>query len=356
MLGKWMLFGGIAVFLAVGAGAISWWTSQRATQGANGANQQQPTNPQQTQNGARDVSLPGKIQAQEVIPVAAPIEGIIDELFVEVGASVYEGQLIARVRNGKLDSSLESATAEVEKLKTRVTNLEGSIVAARLEASRAAADAARVKSEYERLDRNFQRQQMLLREGATPRLTYEKAEKEFKDIKAEYESSSEVSRVADERVATLNRDLDAAKKLLDGRSQELENAREEAGQGEVKSPVDGMVVARRGAPGEPVSPAMPDFFVLASNLSALQAVVEPDPSFLPRIKPGQIATVHIAEVSEEIPALVRELKGNQVLVDFVSPGPAVKPGLSAQVRIFLDDPKPPATPPPPAAGSPRKQP
>ncbi|BDC49934.1 RND transporter [Bryobacterales bacterium F-183] len=339
MRGKWMLFGGIAVFLAVGAGAVSWWTSQRATQGAN--NKDQATaGPQQDPNGASEVSLPAKIQAQEAIPVASPIEGIIDELFVEVGADVYEGQLIARVRNGKLDSSLESATAEAEKLKTRVTNLEASIVAARLEASRAAADAARVRSEYERLDRNFQRQQMLLREGATPRLTFEKAEKDFKEIKTEYDSTSEVLKVAEERVSTLNRDLDAAKKLLDARNEELENAKEEAGQGEVKSPVDGMVVARKGAPGEPVSPAMPDFFVLAANLSALQAVVEPDPSFLPRIKPGQIATIHIAESTDEIPGLVREIKANQVLVDFVSPGPAVKPGLSAQVRIFLDPPKP----------------
>lgn len=353
MRGKWMLFGGIAVFLAMGAGAVSWWTSQRAAT-------QKPTptatTPDQSTNGVQDISLPAKIQAQEVIPVPSPIEGIIDELFVEVGADVYEGQLIARVRNGKLDSSLESATAEAEKLKTRVTNLEGSIVAARLEASRAAADAARVKSEYERLDRNFQRQQMLLREGATPRLTYEKAEKDFKEVKVEYESVSEVARVADERVATLNRDLDAAKKLLDGRNEELENATEEAGQGEVKSPVDGIVVARRGAPGEPVSPAMQDFFILAANLTALQAVVEPDPSFLPRVKPGQIATVHIAEASEEIPGLVREVKGTQVLVDFVSPGPAVRPGLSAQVRIFLDPPKQPANPSPPDAGSPRKQP
>jgi multidrug resistance efflux pump len=342
MRGKWMLFGGIAIFLAVGAGALSWVNSRNPGQSPASS---QPSQSPPASNGVKDLSLPGKIQAQEVIAVAAPIEGIIDELFVDAGAEVYEGQLIARIRNGKLDASLESATAETEKLKNRVTNLEGSIVGARLEASRAEADFARVKSEYERLDRNFQRQQMLLREGATPRLTFEKAEKEFKEVKAEYESASEVARVSEERVSTLNRDLDAAKKLLDGRNEELENAREEAGQGEVKSPVDGMVVARKGAPGEPISPAVPDFFVLAANLTALQAVVEPDPSFLPRIKPGQIAAIHIAESADELPGMVREVKGNQVLVDFVSPGPAVKPGLSAQVRILLEEQKPPqATP------------
>ncbi len=329
-----MLFAGIAVLLAVGAGAITWWRSQKA----DGRSKTQPAQ-QQTQsaaNGGNEISLTGQIQAQEVIPVAAPIEGIIDELFVDAGAEVYEGQLIARIRSGKLDSVLESATAEVEKLKARITNLEGSIIAARLESSRAAADASRVKTEYDRLDRAFQRQQMLLKEGATPRLTYEKAERDFKQVKTEYESVVDVARSADERVVNLNRDLDTVKKLLDGRAQELENAREEAGQGEVKSPAEGVIVSRKGAPGEQVSPEVEDFFVVAANLNALQAVVEPDPSILPRVKPGQVAGIRIAESGPaEIPGVVREVKGARVLVDFTSPGPAVKPGISAQVRINL---------------------
>jgi multidrug resistance efflux pump len=346
MRGKWMLMAGITVVvLLLTGGALTWCWFRPCSAPAK-----TPTTPAQAVSNSSEVTLTGKIEAQQVIPVAAPIEGIVDELFVEPGADVYEGQLLARIRNGKLDSALESATAEVEKLKARVTTLEGSIIAARLEASRAGADATRVKAEYDRLDRAYQRQQMLLKEGATPRLTFEKAEKEFKQIKAEYDSVADVARTADDRVATLNRDLDAAKKLLDGRVQDLENAKEEAGQGEVKSPVDGMVVSRKGVAGEPVSPMMEDFFVLAANLTALQVVVEPDPSVLPRIKPGQIAGIRIAEAGEELPGIVRELRGeNQVIVEFVSPGAGVKPGMTAQARISLggetQPPQQPAAPP-----------
>lgn len=347
MRGKRMLYAGIAVVvLILTGGALTWcWFRPCAAPAKAPVVQTLPV------AAGNEVTLAGKIEAQQVIPVAAPIEGIVDELFVEPGADVYEGQLLARIRNGKLDSALEAATAEVEKLKARITTLEGSIIAARLEASRAGADATRVKAEYDRIDRAYQRQQMLLKEGATPRLTFEKAEKEFKQIKAEYESVADVARTSDERVATLNRDLDAAKKLLDGRNQDLENAREEAGQGEVKSPVDGMVVSRNGVAGEPVSPMMEDFFVLAANLTALQVVVEPDPSVLPRIKPGQIAGVRIAEAGEELPGIVRELRGeNQVIVEFVSPGAGIKPGMTANARISLVDApgQPPPSPAPPA--------
>ena len=197
-----------------------------------------------------------------------------------------------------------------------------------------------------------------MREGATPRLAYEKTEREYKQIKIEYDSSAEVAKIADDRIASLNRDLDVAKKLLEGRMEELENAKEEAGQGELKSPVDGVVISRKGAAGEQITPLVEDFFVFAANLTALQVVVEPDPAALRKIKPGQIAGVRVAETADEIAGLVREIKGTQVLVDFVSPEAAIKPGLTAQVRINFLESAPPAAPAPappkPAAADKKK--
>jgi len=73
-------------------------------------------------------------------------------------------------------------------------------------------------------------------------------------------------------------------------------------------------------------------------------VLDPDPTVLPRIKPGQIAGVRVAESSDEIPGFVREIKGTQVLVDFVAPEANIKPGLTAQVRIGLLEPTPPQPP------------
>jgi hypothetical protein len=39
--------------------------------------------------------------------------------------------------------------------------------------------------------------------------------------------------------------------------------------------------------------------------------------------------------NEPIPASVREVKGTQVLVEFTSPSPAIRPGLTAQVTIKI---------------------
>jgi hypothetical protein len=64
--------------------------------------------------------------------------------------------------------------------------------------------------------------------------------------------------------------------------------------------------------------------------------VEPPPPQLQRIHAGQRAAIHIAEVPDQpISGAVREVKGSQVVVEFISPTPLIKPGLTAQVTIKL---------------------
>jgi hypothetical protein len=82
---------------------------------------------------------------------------------------------------------------------------------------------------------------------------------------------------------------------------------------------------------------MGDLFRIAVNTSQLEITVQPEPALLPRIKPGQAAAIHIAEVpGEPVPAAVREVDQGRVTVDFTSPTPAIRPGMSAQVVIKLN--------------------
>jgi len=338
MTGKWLLLGGIAVFLSVGAGAFVWYrNSQPATPtpvaAAPKPAAETPNNPSFFGN---EVSLSGVIQPKQTISVAAPIDGTIQEVMADAGTQVFQGQVIARIRNGKLDTSLESATAEVEKLKTRIANLEGSILAARLEASRAQADAQRAKAELDRAEKAYTRQGLLYKEGATPRLTYEKSEREFKAAQTESDNLAAVAKNTVDRIDSLNVDLDGAKKIVAQKNQDLETARQDVASGELQAPADGLVIARKGQPGEPITKAVQDFFVIATNIAVLQVAVDADPSVQPRLKEGQQAVVRVAEFPDDLNGAVREIKGASVIVEFASPSPEVKPGLTARVKIKLD--------------------
>jgi len=280
--------------------------------------------------------IQGTVEAQQVVTVATPISGTVQDILVNPGDMVYEGQLLAQIRNTGLESQRDEAVSVLERARSRVNSLDSALIAARLEASRARADATRARGEFEKAEKVYLRQQMLLNAGATPRLVFERAEKDYQLAKGEYESLEEVARQAEDKVASVGRQLDEARRNVAEKADELEQARESLSAGEVRAPVDGLILSRRAEAGQEVTTDVKDLFVIAVNLVALQVVLEPEPSVLARIRSGQQAVIRLAEVPDQgIPAKVREVKDGKVFVEFTSPGPEIRPGLVAQVVIEL---------------------
>jgi multidrug resistance efflux pump len=329
MRGKRALIGGIAVLIAVAGGALTILrraqTDKRLPPGA----------PVAEVAIAPVVSLPGKIRAQTVIPVAAPVDGTFQELLVEAGERVYEGQLLGRIANTGLELDSQQAAAEVARTEERVNQLQNELINARLEASRARADASRAQADYERAERDFLRQQMLYKQGATPRLAYEKSQAEYQAQTSSRETLAEVARLAEDRQASIVARLDATRAALDEKKALLDRVRESAAAAEIRSPVDGLLLAYTRQVGEEVTTEVHDLFHIAVNLSALEAVVEPEPPMLVRVRPGQEALIQIAELANAIPGRVKEIQGAQVIVEFTSPDPSLLPGATAQVTIKL---------------------
>lgn len=282
-----------------------------------------------------EISLLGRIQATKVVNVPVPVEGTIDRLMADAGEDVFEGELLAHIKSGKLNALAQTAEEDAERARSRVADFEAALISARLEASRARAEATRTKAEFEIAAKVYQRQKVLLQEGATPRLTFEKAEAEFNKLKADDESLSNLAKGAESRIESITKDVEAARKLAESKVQELDEAKADLGAGEVHSPVNGMVLARHGQPGEAVGRNVQDLFQIATELTALQVVVVPDAAVLGKIKPGQMASIQIAEAPVAIQGVVSKVEAGRVFVGFTSPLPAIKPGLTAQVKLKL---------------------
>ena len=177
---------------------------------------------------------------------------------------------------------------------------------------------------------------MLLDEGATPRLTFEKAQKEYVALEAESKNLDAVAAAAEERISSVSRELDAARKILEGKSEDVEVAKARVGSGEVLSPATGIVVARRGQAGDDVHPSMTDLFQIATDNSILQAVADASPAQIAKVKQGLPATVTLAEMSGEVlQGSVIKAENGKVTVEFANPNTLIKPGLTAQIRIKL---------------------
>ena len=281
------------------------------------------------------VSLQGKIEAVQVVAVPVPIDGTIDRMPVDVGQEVYEGQFLANIRSSNLELDRDAAAAELSKLRTRVSTLESNAIEANMKALQARDAAGQVRDDLDAAQKDLQREQMLFKEGAHPKQALQKAQQTYDGLKARFDGLDQVARIVENRAAEVNKDLDKGHADLAERTKYAESSEAQVASGQVVSPVDGLVIARRFQAGQDVTIETEDLFQIATNLTALKVVLQPDPRALERIKVGQEALIHVAELSDAIVAQVSEVRDNQVFIEFSSPSPALKPGLTVQVLIKL---------------------
>jgi multidrug resistance efflux pump len=282
-----------------------------------------------------EIILTGAVQAERVVGVPVPVDGTIDEFRVEMGQHVSEGEVLARISNPRLAGALAAARLNAEESQNRLGQLESSLIAARLEISRSDADAIRLKLELEKATKDFQRQQTMFQEGVTPRLTFEKAEREYNSLKSTSEKLADASKKAAERVGSISAELEPARKAAAQKAGELEDAEAEAATGEVNSPADGIVMARRGKLHQPVTTAISDFYQIAADPIILEVVAPVDTKTAARMHPKQSAQIEIAGIPKPFTGTIREVTSGQAHIEITDPSAQIKPGMTAHVKIKL---------------------
>jgi len=329
---KWLL-AGPAIVVITGAAAALFLTRSKP--------QPVPTHPAQPPPAAApapsapEITLSGQVQAANVVSVPAPVDGTIEELMAAAGDVVIEGRLLARIKNPKLVAAEAAAQSETERASNHISELEAAVIAARLEESRSEADQARVKVELERADKEFQKQQLMFRQGITARLVFEKAQQDYNALKADSERLAEATKNAVNRVASVTDELQGARKDLEKAKAAWEEARAESVAGDVRSPTEGIIVARCCQVGESVTAGSTNLFQIAGDLTSLEVAASADSAALERIHPGQLAVIEIPGISNSIDGKVREVQPEQVIIGFSSPPAEVRPGMTARVKIKL---------------------
>jgi HlyD family secretion protein len=330
MRGKWIPVLVGVVLLALAVGTVVW------------RGRRHPVPPPAASTAAaiaaaqNEVTLQGKIRPRHITGVGPAISGFIEAFLVEPGQDVYEGQVLARIGAQGLESEREVAQAALDRAQEQVSKAEAVVTAARMELSRAEADVQRARTALDRAERASARQQTLFREGATPRLVYEKALKEYEAALKDYELVDATVRTGREHIQGGVEEVNGAKKIVEDKMRQLEEAQDNLSAAEVHSPVDGYVVSRKGEVGGSAG-LSDELFQIATDLYALEVAVEPKAEVLKRIVPGQAALVLVLDLeSAAMQGVVREIKDNQAIVEFNSALPAIKPGMQADVRFKLE--------------------
>jgi multidrug resistance efflux pump len=286
---------------------------------------------------ANQVTLSGAIRPQHVVGVGAQVNGVIEAFSVDVGQDVYQGEVLAHIGSQGLESSREAAASAVDHAQELVNRADAAVAGARLEQSRADAEAQRARFAMDRAEAAFSRQQLLFSQGATPRLVYEKAQGEYDSARTEFAIMDKAARATAERVQSALDEVASAQKILADENRRLEESQAAFEAADVHSPVDGLLVGRNGEVGKSTQEFGDNLFQIATDTYALEVALQPEPPILKRIRPGQPALILVPDLqSAAITGDVREIKGTQVLVEFNSTIPAIRPGMVADVRLRLD--------------------
>jgi multidrug resistance efflux pump len=331
---KWLLAGVVIVLSTVALTAL-FLTRSKPPAAATRPAPISPVPASAPAPAAVEITVSGQVQAANVVNVPAPVDGTIDELMANVGDVAIEGKLLARIKNPKLASAETAAQSEVERQRNRISGLESAAISARLEISRTEADQTRVKQELEKADKEYQRQESMYRQGITPRVVYERAQQEYNAYKADSERLAEVAKDAANRVSSLTDELQTARTDLDQKKGAVDQAHAESGSGDVRSPAEGIIVVRCCQVGESVTAVSTNLFQIAGDLTQLQVAASVDSATIEKIHPGQIAAIELPSVAATIEGKVREVKPDQVIIEFSRPNQSVRPGMTARVKIKL---------------------
>jgi len=327
MKARWLIAAGGAVVLVALAVFVGYRT-RRPKQAPVAAPVVTPAHPPLPAN----VTLSGTIQATKFIKVQPPVDGTIEQFVADIGDDVAKGDILARIHNPKIAAQEEQSRLEGDTARNRVQQIEADLIGARLEVSRTEADTTRVQLELQKAQKEYERQQVMWKEGVTPRLTFEKAEQDYKALQTQSENLIQLHRQAEDRISSLTQQLETAKKTAEKSARQNEGPQAGPSAGELTSPADGVITARQGKEGDRVTKST-DLFQMAVELQKLQVVIAPDAQNLPRIHAGQAVNVEIKDYPGIAHGTVRDVKAGQAVVDFSSPAPGVRPGMTAQVTI-----------------------
>jgi len=295
-----------------------------------------PTQAQTELPPGTEITLEGLIRAVEKIPINAPVSGVLEEFAVAPGDEVSEGQVIGRIANDAIREDEVEAKLELERAEARARAAEAELTALRLEESRLSAEASRARGELARLEKIYQRQSLLIREGATPKLVFQRAEEDYRQAAQERDRVEALLAAAQDRVKEAAGSLEGARKAVAESQAKLDEARNRAASCNIVAPADGIVVQIRKSAGETVEEGFEGLVEIASEWTHLELAADAPEAYTKRLGPGDAALIVLAELPQgALEAQVKAVERQQVVIAFTSPSTLVRPGMTAVARLKL---------------------
>jgi HlyD family secretion protein len=303
---KWLQFAGL---VAIAVGVVLAW-SLRTTPEV-----QVTTAPLTVGSIARRIVTTGTIQAVTTVEVGSQVSGTIQALGADYNSTVRAGQVLARIDPATYDADLREA--------------QGAFALAQ-------ADADRARTTVMDAGTKLARAEVLALRQLIPR--------------ADLDAAEAVKQSADAGLLAAEAQVEQAKRATEQANTNLDHT-------VIRSPIDGIVIARSIEIGQTVAATLqsPRLFLVATDFKRVQLQVQLDEADVGGVQTGELVTFDVEAYPQEIfNGLVSEIRLGPVenadtqsttqltepavttylaIVDVPNPDEKLRPGMTATVTL-----------------------
>lgn len=310
---RWIV---VVVVLLIGASAAGfWWKSKGSVVEVKTVAARAISSGGADSSSASGAALnaSGYVTARRQATVSSKVTGKVVEVLLEEGMRVKEGQVVARLDDSNVKTSLAAARAAYESQKAVVEETRALL-------KRAELDLERTKS--------------LAREQVATQADLDRAEADERSLRA--------------RLERQERDVTVAERQVQIWEQQLDDMI-------IRAPFSGVVTSKDAQPGEMISPISGGGRFTRSgigtivDMDSLEFEIDVNESYIGQVKPGQTAEARLdaypewripAKVIAIIPTADRSKSMFKVRVGFERGDPRVLPEMRVSVAFRGDEPKP----------------
>jgi HlyD family secretion protein len=264
------------------------------------------------------VDVTGSVNAVRTVQVGSQVSGTVAKLYVDFNSRVHKGDLVALIEPSLLQGALQQATADLESAQANLESANANV-------DRTRAAAVQTKADYERV--------------ATLAGEHLATQQELDLARSNYDA-------ANASVAGAIANVAQAKAMIKQKDAAVAIARTNVEHTVIRSPIDGVVVARNVDVGQTVAASLqaPTIFTIAQDLTRMQLYAKADESDVSRIKVGAPVTFKVdAFPKESFTGTVSQIRMNattvqnvvtyDAIIDFDNPALKLFPGMTAYVTV-----------------------
>src|SRR6185295_6786778 len=322
----------LALVIAAAAGGGWYWYQSRADSG------EVRYRVAKVERGpmAAVVAASGTLNAVTTVQVGSQISGQVKDIYADFNTPVKKGQVIARIDPATYELRVNQAPADPDSAQSAVAVARSGLVAQE-------AELGRVKIMLADAERDLDRKKMLVDKKFISPAELDKAN-------VVLDSTREQLKAVQAQIEVSQAQVQSAIAAVKQRDSLLRQAQVDLERTIIRAPVDGTVILRNVDAGQTVAASLqaPVLFTIAQDLRDMQVEAAIDEADVGRLRAGMAASFAVdafprrsfqGEIRQirKSPQNVQNVVSYTVVISAANPDMALLPGMTANVRIAVEN-------------------